>query len=163
MRPEDRVTAAYAVKKSLEHVIDAASGKGTTQFNDEMTTRTSHPELNACTQFTLGYTVDDTEVKNDITETMGLLPIPGLIEGLGEMPRFRSELGLFVGFASAARFGANSGGFSWAKFTFIHGVDGILRKGRHRSGRCIEPIRRWRGIPRFRHETGCSIRCKSDR
>jgi hypothetical protein len=119
MRPEDRVTAAYAVKKSLEHVIDAASGKGTTQFNDEMTAAdSSHPELNACTQFTLGYTVDDTEVKNDITETMGLLPIPGLIEGLGEMPRFRSELGLFVGFASAARFGANSGGFGLGQNTF---------------------------------------------
>ena len=114
MRPQDRVTAAYAIKKSLEHLIDAATGKEQLASAAADTTRY---ELNACNLFTLGYTVDETDVKEDVTETMKLVPVTGLPEGLGEMPRFRSELGLFVGFASAARFGANSGGFGLAQKT----------------------------------------------
>jgi hypothetical protein len=112
MRPQDRITAAYAIKKSLEHIIDAASGKVPAPSGDNTSiTDTTRYELNACNLFTLGYTIDDTDVKQDITETMKLVPVPGLPEGLGEMPRFRSELGLFFGFAAAARFGATSGGF----------------------------------------------------
>ncbi|MBP6671594.1 MAG: hypothetical protein KA247_00515 [Bacteroidetes bacterium] len=118
MRPQDRITAAYAIKKSLEHLIDAATGKERLpSVAAPSSADTVRYELNACNLFTLGYTVNESDVKEDVTETMKLVPVPGLPEGLGEMPRFRSELGLFVGFASAARFGATSGGYGLGQNT----------------------------------------------
>ena len=38
-------------------------------------------------------------------------PVPGLATGLGELPRFRSELGIFVGVVPALRTNGLSGGF----------------------------------------------------
>jgi hypothetical protein len=67
-------------------------------------------------------------------------PVPGLSTGLGEIPRFRAELGPFVGIAPAARISVLSGGFGASQVTVgtiaglevaVHvglGLDGILNE-----------------------------------
>ncbi len=68
------------------------------------------------------------------------LPVPGLVSGSGEMPRFRSEVGPFIGFAPAAILSGLFGGFGESQIengfvpsleVALHiglGTDGVLNK-----------------------------------
>ena len=58
-------------------------------------------------------------------------PVPALGKGLGELPRFRSELGPFLGLSTALRAGALSGGFGTAQtdVSSIGGLDASVRFG----------------------------------
>jgi hypothetical protein len=58
-------------------------------------------------------------------------PIPGLATGAGEIPRFRSELGAFVGFAPAVRINLLSGGFGLEQQTIgaVPGLEVALHLG----------------------------------
>ena len=58
-------------------------------------------------------------------------PVPGLATGLGELPRFRSELGTFIGVVSAVRGNAVSGGFGTTQNTpgVTGGIDAGVRIG----------------------------------
>jgi hypothetical protein len=67
-------------------------------------------------------------------------PVPGLASGLGEIPRFRSEIGPFIGIAPAISFTTLSGGFGETQTSNGHspglefalhfglGTDGVLNK-----------------------------------
>jgi hypothetical protein len=67
-------------------------------------------------------------------------PVPGLATGLGEIPRFRSEIGPFIGIAPAGRTSLVSGGFGSTQQTIgmipslevaLHiglGMDGVLNQ-----------------------------------
>jgi hypothetical protein len=66
-----------------------------------------------------------------LAEVLGQTPIPSLGPGLGSMPRFRSEVGPFLGFAGSASGRWIDGGFieSQTKQGFIGDVDLSVRLG----------------------------------
>ncbi len=55
------------------------------------------------------------EINSDFNELLVAVfmktPVPSLITGLGELPRFRAEIGTFVGFSPAVRGSVINGGF----------------------------------------------------
>jgi len=117
MRPEDAERAASSVRLSLEQILDAASGKNTTRFSDDNSVSITPDTLN------VGKAVYMPSRKLDIAFA-GLFyvvlittPVPGLATGLGELPRFRSEIGPFIGIAPAASVDILSGGFGISQNT----------------------------------------------
>lgn len=141
MRPKDADLAAQAVRKSLEQVLDASVGKGPGSL---LSSREAVPSaadtLNTCKWWTLPARDFDTAFTDPLVEVIPLTPVPGLAEGYGELPRFRAELGAFVGIAPAVRastiFGAFApeektvGGVASLEFAarFGVGLEGIMNK-----------------------------------
>jgi hypothetical protein len=86
------------------------------------------------------YRVTDPAIRSKNYEILVQTPMPGLQSGLGEFPRFRSELGPFIGIAPAARVSLVSGGFGQTQQTAgavpglefaVHiglGMDGVLNE-----------------------------------
>src|SRR5690242_6273990 len=69
-------------------------------------------------------------VVTDLGEVLGQAPIPGLGPGLGALPRFRSEIGPFLGLAGAIDGRWLDGGFTPSNgHGFIAGVDLAARVG----------------------------------
>ena len=66
-----------------------------------------------------------------LPDILGPTPIPGLGPGLGSMPRFRAEVGPFIGFVGSGDFRAISGGYdpSVSANGWIGGADLSLRAG----------------------------------
>lgn len=111
MRHEDAERAAETIRMSLEQFLDLTGGKiETPEFSDESETfiadtfnvsKAAHmPSRNLYPAFTPLFNV-----------VLINTPVPGLATGLGELPRFRSEIGLFIGISPAARVSLLSGGF----------------------------------------------------
>ncbi len=111
LRPEDAERAARSVCMSLEQLLDAASGKNEIHFiNDE-------PELFTPDTLDVGKAVYmpyrdlDTSFNQLFYPVLITTPVPGLATGLGELPRFRSELGPFIGIAPSAKVSILNSGF----------------------------------------------------
>ncbi|MGB2957453.1 MAG: hypothetical protein WBD30_01050, partial [Bacteroidota bacterium] len=104
MRPEDAGRAAKTVSESLEHVLDAARGVGGPA---EIRTRGNPTNLaddfNVCKTDTLPPREIDDAAITLLEDVLVQTPVPALASGLGQMPRFRAELGPFVGVTSAFR------------------------------------------------------------
>lgn len=111
MREEDSKRASIAIRMSLESFLDAsvnkvnyylAASEYTSSSPEDFNISINNfmPPLNTGTKFILS-------LKSIFLKT----PIPGLSEGLGEFPRFRAEVGSFVGFSPAMRGWLLSGGF----------------------------------------------------
>ncbi|MCK7526411.1 MAG: hypothetical protein MZV64_56840 [Ignavibacteriales bacterium] len=124
MRYEDSERASIAVRMSLEAFINAARGS----FNDQPIfneINLSSPEdFNVCTNNFMPALKAGTNFILSLKPIFMKTPIPGLSEGLGEFPRFRAELGAFVGFSPAIRGWLFSGGFGTGQETI--GVSGGL-------------------------------------
>ena len=112
MRPQDADRAAIAVRASLVQLLEAYEGKGQVKaFRLSEPTVTSPDSMNSCHL--------DVMPARDIELGLGLLltdivrstPVPGLAEGEGELPRFRAEIGPFIGVVPAVRLGFLQGGF----------------------------------------------------
>ena len=103
MRQEDADRAAITVKMSLEEVLDAAAGSGArglkTQVNFIAGADTFNVSKNVRMPFGRIDSLDWAFFKPVLMPTA----IPGLSKGAGELPRFRAELGPFVGLMAAAR------------------------------------------------------------
>jgi hypothetical protein len=135
MRPEDAEVAAGAVSSSLRQVLDAATG-GTEKPLPHRSSAPEAPEtFNVCESSTMperdvGMESGE-EYRVAFGETLGPTPVPGLDSGLGAMPRFRSELGAFIGLAGAIDGRAVDGGFESSQNTsgWIGGVEVALRGG----------------------------------
>jgi hypothetical protein len=132
MRDEDCELAATTVRKSIEQIIDASMGVGQSQqiqfFGAILTTPDT---LDVCSGTVIQSRQVDSMASHLIVDVIRSTPIPGLTEGLGQLPRFRSELGTFIGLAPAARAGTYFGGFS-EKQTQVGaggGLDMALRFG----------------------------------
>ena len=135
MRPQDAALAAEAVLLSLEQLcaaMERGAGEDTAPITDQ------RPDtFNVCTGTTLPRLAMDMEQLQAVLRTT---PVPGLSEGLGEMTRFRAELGPFVGASSSLAGSALSGGFGpdqteqggmgslEANAMFGIGLDGVLNK-----------------------------------
>ncbi|MDX1700034.1 MAG: hypothetical protein R3250_05415, partial [Melioribacteraceae bacterium] len=131
MRSQDAQRAAEAVGISLRQFIDAAYGiYDETIFNNQQTQSISD-ELNVCEinflplrEFSHVYLELEKEI---LLKT----PRPGLVSGLGEMPRFRAELGLFTGFSPSLNGTLISGGFGASQKTIgaVGGIEATIRIG----------------------------------
>ena len=146
VRPEDIEFAAGSVGLSLSQLIRAATGGYGVSLKKGPPKIQNLPDtLNVCTyNFIPSRGKSHEGITGDI-EDLGFLadillktPVPGLATGLGEIPRFRSELGMFVGVSTAINFSNVSNGFGslqenpgWvggleANMRFGLGLDGVL-------------------------------------
>ncbi len=129
MRPKDAVIAAAVVQLSLEQFLDAASGKLQTENNqDPIASRDLPDSFNVCSNNFMPLR------KADIKFMIAILiktPVPGLASGEGSLPRFRSELGSFLGVSTALNTAAINGGFgkSQTQVGTVGGVEANIRFG----------------------------------
>ncbi len=112
MRTEDAIRAGNVIRKSLEQVLDAANGIGTAG-------QVQPPGPVSLVPDTFDVTVNNIQPRKDVDTTVFVLlretlpntPVPALRTGLGEYPRFRAELGPFIGFSGGGRAATNYGGY----------------------------------------------------
>ena len=112
MREKDAERAARVVRLSLEQILQILS----TDYSDiEFATFEkiySVPDtFNVCKENYMKPRDVDVKMMYTVVDILEKTPQPGLAEGLGELPRFRAELGPFIGFMAATRGSSNSGGF----------------------------------------------------
>ncbi|GFE85174.1 hypothetical protein [Steroidobacter agaridevorans] len=136
MRPEDAMRAAEAVRLSLEQVLDTAAGRQRTTNLPYTPTAPNEPEtFDVCENTQLEPMSQGREPTPEAlqlgVEVLMLTPVPSLGEGLGAMPRFRAELGPFLGVAGAFNVRAVDGGFTGLEdgSGFVGGADLSLRVG----------------------------------
>jgi hypothetical protein len=104
MRPEDAEVGATAVRHSLEQVLDVAAGRESRMPLAPQAPAT--PEsFDVCRSGTLPTRSDDLRALPEhrllLAEILAYTPVPSLGPGVGSMPRFRSEIGPFVGLSGA--------------------------------------------------------------
>ncbi|MEI7897624.1 MAG: hypothetical protein WCJ26_11360 [bacterium] len=140
MREADADRAAKTVAMSLIQVLDeAASMKGPSLYYDQ-------PEMFTPDTFNIARALKtpprqlDPAYRDLFDQVLINTPVPGLGTGLGEIPRFRSEIGPFIGIAPAGRVAFLSGGFGTGQQTIgmvpsleaaLHiglGMDGVLNQ-----------------------------------
>jgi hypothetical protein len=108
MRPEDAERASTVVRASLEQILDAAAGRpreGSLPYTSDVP---GQPDaFDVCKNNTIAQRPEAAQVPEGywgayavgLAEVLRPTPVPGLGPGLGAMPRFRSEVGPFVGLA----------------------------------------------------------------
>jgi hypothetical protein len=136
MRPVDAEHAANDARTSLKQVLDVISGRSLGYDLPYTPTAPAAPEsFDVCrnTRFpqrdvSLRATP---EYRFPFQETLTPTPVPGLSSGLGSMPRFRSEVGPFIGLAGSVEVRSVSGGFEASQDSIgaIGGLDLSLRIG----------------------------------
>jgi hypothetical protein len=148
MRPQDADLAAVSVQLSLEQLIKAATGEWTLDYERDIQASVNTPDtFNVCKNsfMPMRRTTDAVpsgkmDQLNYLPEVLLKTPVPGLATGLGEIPRFRSELGMFYGLSSSLNGGSVLGGFGEnqntggayggleANLRFGLGLDGVLNQ-----------------------------------
>ena len=117
-------------------MLDAMAGEGLAASIEAPQTPPSGPAtLNVCKTITVPRRI--AYPKDLLVNVLNDTPIPMLATGLGEMPRFRTELGPFIGIQSAARGNSVSGGFGKSQDTA--GASGGLELGA-RAGVRLEGV-----------------------
>ncbi|MBT8387443.1 MAG: hypothetical protein KJO12_08540 [Ignavibacteria bacterium] len=132
MREYDADIAAIAIKLSIEQLLDAASGKNTFNYQYSSELISALPDsFNVCKNNYMPPRKIDPNIIDPCAEILITTPIPGLATGLGELPRFRTELGMFIGAISALRGNTVSGGFGTTQNTpgALGGLDAGIRFG----------------------------------
>jgi len=133
MRPQDAELAAITIRLSIEQLLDVASGKVKIDYFATNQPLQAIPDsFNVCTNnFVPSKDVEDTQIKTFIADVLVQTPVPGLATGLGEMPRFRAELGAFIGVVPALRGATVNGGFGVDQNTAggVGGIDVAIRLG----------------------------------
>jgi hypothetical protein len=105
--PEDAKRVAAAVRDSLAQLADAGAGKLKAEPLGNM-----QPEaFNVCQETHFSSAVIDKQEVQTIVPIIAQTPIPALGDVPGQLPRFRSELGPFVGMSAAVLGQAMNGGF----------------------------------------------------
>jgi len=133
MRPEDAELAANTIRQSLEQLLDVASGK--VKLDPPAAEEPLHlkpDSFNVCkNNFVPAKELKDTQIKTFLADILLQTPVPGLATGLGEMPRFRSELGMFIGVVPALQGKTVDGGFGIDQNTpgGVGGIDIGIRLG----------------------------------
>jgi hypothetical protein len=129
MREEDALRAAAVVQISLEQFMDAASGKFKIEYDDDIIASRDMPDsFNVCSNNYMPLRKADISF---MIAVMSKTPVPGLATGLGELPRFRSELGGFIGVSSSLNGADIIGGFGEDQKHngFVGGVEANIRYG----------------------------------
>lgn len=124
MRSSDAETAANTVLMSLVQVLDATcNSKKLLMYTDEAKVFTPDT-FNIATASKTPQRKIDPAFRILYEDVLVNTPVPGLATGLGEIPRFRSQLGPFIGIAPAANFSLLSGGFGESQ-TYAGVVPGL--------------------------------------
>ena len=131
MRKEDAERAAIVIKESLEEFLNAAVGKKAFVVLDSNERSVTPGDLNVCITNYMPPRKNNYQFVTLLEPVLFKTPVPGLTTGLGEFPRFRAELGTFVGFAPAFRGSLLDGGFGKFQRTvnFVGGLETALRFG----------------------------------
>jgi len=116
MRAEDIDRAAGVVRDSLEQVIDRASGRDRPGQIPHTAAASPEPDaFDVCTNNVLPRRDEGVRAPPEalalMAEVLTQTPVPGLGPGLGSMPRFRAEVGPFIGVVGAADVRAFEGGY----------------------------------------------------
>ncbi len=137
MRPQDAERAAVAVRTSLEQVIDHATGRQLTSRLPHTPGAPAEPDsFDVCKTNVFPASRPEGQqglalAAAQIREVLLPTPVPGLGPGLGSMPRFRAEIGPFVGFAGSMDLRNVGGGYdpSVSGRGWVGGADLSLRAG----------------------------------
>jgi hypothetical protein len=138
MQRGDAERTAAAVRTSLVQLLETAAGQRTTVLPYMTAAPTGPDAFNVCANRKLIDRPDITgapeaykrAVVAELGEVLGQTPMPGLGPGLGTLPRFRSEIGPFVGSAGAIDGRWINRGFTPSDGTgVIGGVDLSARVG----------------------------------
>jgi hypothetical protein len=134
LRPQDAALAAKDIRKSLVQVLDVAAGK-----DRDVPYSPSAPAapdaFDVCLNNTFPAREEGLRVKGEyksaLEETLLPTPVPGLGPGLGALPRFRSEIGTFMGLSGSIDARWVDGGFvpSQTSSGWIGGLDLAFRAG----------------------------------
>src|SRR5262245_30957808 len=101
LRPQDEKRASAAVRDSLVQVLSALEGKGPDGLVPQ-STDVGHPEtFNVCKESGFPAAAGTDAGLELIVPIIVQTPVPALASGKGELPRFRAELGPFIGVSSA--------------------------------------------------------------
>ncbi len=116
MRPDDAEYAARAVRRSLEQLLDTVDGKPV-PGNRHSSALAGEPDaLDVCNSLNFPRRPPGQQFTPEflpkLAEVLQPTPMPALGPGLGSVPRFRSELGTFVGLAGSLEGRGISGGFA---------------------------------------------------
>ena len=140
MRTEDAERAANVVCLSIEQFLDAANGKYPTIIYDEKDKVPGAKNFNVCQNNYMPAHETNLDFEQLLKAVFIKTPVPALVRGLGELPRFRAEIGTFVGFSPAVRGSLINGGFGLNQETagvlgglevaarFGVGLDGVLNE-----------------------------------
>lgn len=112
MRPSDAELAAVSIRTSMEQLIDAFTGTTPDVTVEEGNVFAPYP-FDVCSNIVMpALTGIDSGMTERLTTIIRHLPIPGLHDGSGSLPRFRAELGGFFGVNSGARLAGYIRGFN---------------------------------------------------
>ena len=131
MRPEDAELVSNVIKLSLEQLIDVADGKIKVKINNDEWIKAEPEDFDISKNEFMPSQKYDNKFIAMLNPILYDTPIPGLVNGLGELPRFRAELGTFFGFSPSLRGSAILGGFGLTQKTVgvIGGLEGSVRFG----------------------------------
>jgi hypothetical protein len=136
MRPEDAQRASQAARLSLEQLLDTAAGRMEEGGIAYAPSASMQPEaFDVCRNDRLGQHPAALAASSEAI-AMGVAvlkptPVPGLGEGLGSMPRFRAEVGPFIGVSGQLDLRHVSEGFTGLEERdgYIVGADLSVRVG----------------------------------
>jgi hypothetical protein len=110
MQPADAERAATALRDSLAQLVSALDGKLEVRKSDNF--NSSEPDgFDVCHEVRFPAAAGNRAEILALAPIIEQTPVPALGQGKGELPRFRSELGGFVGLSTAVSGGAVNGGF----------------------------------------------------
>jgi len=110
MKPADANRAANAVRDSLAQLADSFAGKlALTGADDQKYTEAE--SFNVCKERQFPTAAAGRKDIHMIVPILRQTPVPGLARGPGELPRFRTEMGPFVGLSTGFRGGVLTHGF----------------------------------------------------
>ncbi len=131
MRPVDADLTSATVLKSLEQIIDAASGKFSYLLASGIHPAASPDTFNVAKTVVMPLYKSDSLATPLFADIFRETAMPALAKGDGELPRFRAEIGPFIGLSGAASAIFVFNGFEKNQNTAgaISGVDMNLRFG----------------------------------
>ena len=130
MRDDNAHRAAQVVSESLRQILDAAEGKLKLGFSIDSIS-SSPLALSTCETNNMPSLEFSALVREQMEMIIIDTPVPALTMGLGDLPRFRAEVGTFIGFSPSLRGSMIFGGFAENEKTtgFIGGLGADVRFG----------------------------------
>ncbi|MEI7983586.1 MAG: hypothetical protein WCI71_18200, partial [Bacteroidota bacterium] len=131
MREGDIGWTSDALRKSLEQLLDAAGGKILAETAQAGLPAATPDTFNVSRAMVMPLRPVDPEMRVLCDTLLMAFPIPGLTAGMGELPRFRAEMGPFIGVSAAANLNYLNGGFfNYQTYNgFTNGMELGLRVG----------------------------------
>jgi hypothetical protein len=130
MQPADADRAASAVAMSFAQLLDAFAGKNIVRALEDANP-TQPDGFDVCHQTHFPAAVGTGTDLQTVAPIVAQTPVPTLGAGVGELPRFRSELGPFIGLSSAVRGAVLTRGFgaTQSDASTTGGLDAAVRCG----------------------------------